>query len=258
MIHAIVETPQLKATRRGTVDPVYLQKFAKRFREPTGLPPACSRVDYKLHHSKRPEQSPEIAANDPESIEFREEQQDDLLGKGFIKARTTLKLLPAAAFVVYDKNSDSRGVTTNPHGKPRVVYDYRKTKCDLRTPSPLLPRNLDVVRRVAGSKHFSKMDRRAGFLNLRMSPDSIKSTAFHFLGLGTYVWKVLPFGIAGAPGAMEALMRHVLAKELESKGIEVYLDYIMVYATTKEEHDVLLHAFLHRLEENSFHLKAAK
>ena len=104
MIHAIVKTPQLKATTTGTVDPEYLQKFAKLVREPTGLPPARSGVDYKLHQLKRPEQSPEIAVNDTELMEFIEEQLDDLLRKGFIEARPTPKLMPAAALVVYDKN----------------------------------------------------------------------------------------------------------------------------------------------------------
>ena len=91
-----------------------------------------------------------------------------------------------------------------------------------------------------------------------MHPDSADAAAFYFPSLGTYLWKVLPFGIAGAPGAMEALMRHVLARELESKGIEVYLDGILVHAETKKEHDRLLLAVLQRLEENGFHLKAAK
>ena len=102
------------------------------------------------------------------------------------------------------------------------------------------------------------MDLRAGFHNLRMHPNSVEATAFYFPGLGTYVWKVLPFGIAGAPGAMEALMRHILAKELEEEGIEVYLDDILVHARTREEHDALLFAVLRRLEESGFHLKAAK
>ena len=91
-----------------------------------------------------------------------------------------------------------------------------------------------------------------------MHPDSIESTAFYFPGLGTYIWKVLPFGIVGAPGAMEALMRHILARELESEGIEVYLDDILVHSTTREKHDALLEAVLRRLEEHGFHLKAAK
>ena len=57
---------------------------------------------------------------------------------------------------------------------------------------------------------------------------------------------------------MEALMRHILAKELENEGIEVYLDDILVHAKTKEEHDALLEVVLRRLEDKGFHLKAAK
>ena len=258
MIHAIIETPQLKATTTGTVDPLYLQQYAKLLSEPTALPPARSGVDYELRLSGRPEPSPGIAVKDSEAIAFIREQCDDLLKKGFIEARPSPKVPPAAAFVVFDKNSDSRGASTNPRGKPRVVYDYRKLNAVSELPPPLLPRILDVVRRVAGSRFFSKMDLRAGFHDLRMHPDSIESTAFYFPGLGTYVWKVLPFGIAGAPGAMEALMRHVLAKEFENKAIEVYLDDILVHATTQEEHDALLHSVLRRLEQNDFHLKAAK
>ena len=258
MIHAILETPELKASTTGTVDHAYLRQFAKLFSEPTSLPPARREVDYELHLSARPERSPEIAVKDPEAIAFIREQRDDLLKKGFIEARPTPKVPPAAAFVVYDKNSDSRGATMNPRGKPRVVYDYRKLNAVSELLPPLLPRILDVVRRVAGSRYFSKMDLRAGFHNLRMHPESIESTAFYFPGLGTYEWKVLPFGIAGAPGAMEALMRHVLAKELKKPGIKVYLDDILVHANTKEEHDAPLLAVLKRLEENDFHLKAAK
>ena len=258
MIHAIIETPQLKATTTGTVDPAYLQKFARLFSEPTGLPPERSRVDYELRLSTRPELSPEIAVKDPEAIAFIHEQRDDLLRKGFIEARSSPKVPPAVAFEVFDKNSYSRGASTNPRGKPRVVYDYRKLNAVLELLPPLLPRILDVVRRVAGSKFFSKMDLRAGFHNLRMYPDSIEATAFYFPGLGTYVWKVLPFGIAGAPGAMEALMRHILTKELENKGIEVYLDDILVHAETKKEHDALLDAVLQRLEDHGYHLKGAK
>ena len=58
MIHAIIETPQLKASITGTLDPVYLLRFAKLFSEPTTLPPACRGVDYELRLSVRPEPSP--------------------------------------------------------------------------------------------------------------------------------------------------------------------------------------------------------
>ena len=258
MIKAIVETPELKTSTTGTVDPTYLRQFAKLLSEPTVLPPARLGVDYELRLSARLEPSPEIGVKDPEAIAFIREQCDDLLKKGFIESRPSPKVPPAAAFVVFDKNSDSRGASTNPQGKPRVVYDYRKLNAVSELLPPLLPRILDVVRRVAGSRIFSKMDLRAGFHNLRLHSDSIEATAFYFPGLGTFVWKVRPFGIAGAPGAMEAFIRHVLAKEHEKTGIEVYLDDILVHANTKEEHDALLHFVLRRVEDNDFHLKAAK
>ena len=107
MIHAIIDTPHLKATTTGTVDSLYLQRYAKLFSEPTTLPPACNRVDYELRLSGTPERSPEIVVKDPEAIAFIREQCDDLLKKGYIEARPSQKVPPAAAFVVFDKNSDS-------------------------------------------------------------------------------------------------------------------------------------------------------
>ena len=93
MIHAILETPELKASTTGLVDHAYLRQFAKLFSEPTSLPPARREVDYELHLSARPERSPEIAVKDPEVIAFIREQRDDLLKKGFIEARPTPKVL---------------------------------------------------------------------------------------------------------------------------------------------------------------------
>ena len=91
---------------------MYLQQFAKLFSEPTYLPPVHSRVDYELRLSARPEPSLEIAVKDPVAIAFIREQLDDLLKKGFIGASPSPKVLPTAAFVVFDENLDSRGAST--------------------------------------------------------------------------------------------------------------------------------------------------
>ena len=141
MIYEIIETPQLKTSTMGTVDLFYLQQSAKLFSEPTNLPPARRGVDYELCLSARPETSPEIAVKDLKLIAFIREQRDDLLRKGFIEGRPTLKVPPAAAFVVYDKNTDYRGALTNPRRKPRVLYDYHKTERSFGTPSPFSPAN---------------------------------------------------------------------------------------------------------------------
>ena len=118
MIHTIIETPQLKASTTGTVDPAYLQRFAKLFSEPTALPPARRGVDYELRLSARPEPSPEIAVKDPEAIEFIREQRDHLLQKGFIEARPSPKVPPAAAFVVSIKTQTPGGHQRTPEANP--------------------------------------------------------------------------------------------------------------------------------------------
>lgn len=51
-------------------------------------------------------------------------------------------------------------------------------------------------------------------------------------------------------------MRHILAKELGKKGVEVYLDDIHFHVEAKVEHDALLDAVLGGLKNNGFHLKA--
>src|SRR5205085_11851763 len=127
------------------VEPSYLQRFARMFAEPTGLPPSRKDVDYRLRLTGRPEVSPEIAVKDPESIAFIRTQRDELIKKGFIEPRPSPSVPPAAAFVVYDKNSDSRGASANPRGKPRVVYDYRKLNAVTELVPALLPRISEVV-----------------------------------------------------------------------------------------------------------------
>ena len=88
---------------------------------------------------------------------------------------------------MFDKNSDSSGASTNFRGKPRVDYDYQKLNDFFELLPPILPRLLDIERRLAGTNFFSKMDHCVGFHNLRMHPNLIESTTFYFRGLGTYV-----------------------------------------------------------------------
>jgi hypothetical protein len=249
-----VETPELKATTTGTVPQQFLDRFRKLFAEPTQLPPKreCD-MRLRLKNGKTPAPSAEIVVKDPAARAFMEEQRNDLLAKGFIELCPFPEVNACCAFVVTDKASDSRG-----DKKMRMVYDYRQLNAVLEPNHANLPRILDVVRRVSASTHFSKMDLRAGFHNLRMAEESVKLTVFSFPGLGTYQWKVMPFGLADAPGRMEQLMRIELAGLPIDQGVEVYLDDILIHASSQKEHDDLLQLVLERLESRGFHLKAAK
>lgn len=69
----------------------------------------------------------------------------------------------------------------------------------------VLLRIVDILRVVCKSRHFSKLDVRAGFHNQRMHPDSVAKTAILFPGKGIYSWNVMPFGLCGPPGAFQAI-----------------------------------------------------
>lgn len=57
-------------------------------------------------------------------------------------------------------------------------------------------------------------------------------TACLFPGVGIVEWLVMPFGLAGAPGAMQALMREIHNEESATGHVVVYLDGILVHAST--------------------------
>jgi predicted aspartyl protease len=250
-INAISVNPELKTTTTGTVPADILATFSVLFAEPTALPPSRPGLDMELKLSGDPLPSKEIPIRQEGLRLWMREQIQDLLAKGFITRIANAKFNPAPAFVVVDHASESRG-----EAKKRIVYDYRNLNAVTQVAHAILPRILDLVRLVSSSRVFSKMDLRAGFHNLRVHPDSVQATVFS-CPEGLFVWNVMPFGLSGAPGSMQALMREKLS-DFVGKGVEVYLDDVVIHASTVQEHDRLLALVLRKLEDDGFHLKASK
>ena len=164
---------------------------------------------------------------------------EKLLEKGMIKEVTQS---PYLAPLVIVKKKDASGAKT----KIRMCVDYRllnEHTIPDSYPMPALERLLDVGR----AKWFTKMDLSSAFWQVPLSDEDSLKTAFHFLGR-TYVWRVLPFGLKNAPPTFQRLGEKVLASLL-GRGVFLYIDDILIFTESQEEHLRLLDKVLGRLRD---------
>lgn len=135
-----------------------------------------------------------------------------------------------------------------PHGRGiRLVVDYRglnKVTVLNRYPLPLMNELRD---RVQGAKVFTKIDLKSGYNLIRIKKGDEWKTAFR-TRYGHYEYLVMPFGLANAPATFQNMMTEIL-RDLIDQGVVVYIDDILIYSTTEEEHELLVREVLRRLME---------
>ena len=136
--------------------------------------------------------------------------------------------------------------------KYRLCVDYRKlnklTKTD-SFPMPLVQDALDILGR---SSYFSIIDLRSAFLQLPLHADDREKTAF-VTRRGLFEFNVLPFGLKNSPSNFQRLM-HTVLQDLQGQTCMVFLDDIIVFSATWEEHLQRLREVLDRLRR--FNLRA--
>jgi len=138
----------------------------------------------------------------------------------------------------------------------RLCVDYRglnSITIPNRYPLPLMQELQD---RVQGAQWFTKMDLKNGFNLIRMREGDEWKTAFR-TRYGLYEFQVMLFGLTNAPSTFQDMMNHVLS-DLLDVGVLAYMDDILVYVKTREEHDHLVQEVLRRLQENGLAVAAEK
>lgn len=170
-------------------------------------------------------------------------QISDLLEKGWIRHSSS----PFSAPLLFVKKKD---------GTMRMCVDYRALNAvTIRDRGPI-PRIAELMDQLAGSTVFSKLDLASGYHQMRIEEASVPRTAFTCT-VGHFEWLVMPFGLSGAPASFQRLMNSLLV-DLLGRGVIVYLDDILVHASTQAEHDTLLREVFERLRRAKLHVKASK
>ncbi len=119
-----------------------------------------------------------------------------------------------------------------------------------------LPRIDELLQRLDGSAVFSKLDLRDGYHQIPMLESDIPKTAFS-CRYGTFEFVVMPFGLSSAPGTFQRLMNQVFFDLLDA-GVVCYLDDLLLYTKTVDEHVVLLDKVFALLSKNKLFLKDSK
>ena len=170
-------------------------------------------------------------------------QLQELLDKGMIRPSVS----PWGAPVLFVKKKD---------GSLRLCIDYRElNKLTIKNKYPL-PRIDDLFDQLKDAVHFSKIDLRTGYHQLKIKPEDIPKTAFR-TRYGHYEFLVMSFGLTNAPAAFMDLMNRIFKKYLD-KCVIVFIDDILIYSKTKEEHAEHLRIVLEILRKEKLYAKWSK
>ena len=170
----------------------------------------------------------------PYKLQKVKEYLNENLSKGFI----TPSQAPYSSPVLFALKAN---------GDLRFCVDYRKLNAITKRNRYPLPLIEEVIGKLVGCKHLTRLDIIAAFNKLRMHPDSEDLTTF-ITALGSYKYHVLPFGLTNGPSTFQQYINDVLWDFLNDF-CQAYLDDILIYSKTRREHRQHVAKVLSRLRD---------
>lgn len=142
------------------------------------------------------------------------------------------------------------------NGRIRMCIDYRTLNRRTVPDQYTTPRIDDALDCLSGSKWFSVLDLRSGYYQIAMADEDKEKTAF-ICPLGFFQFERMPQGITGAPATFQRLMEKAVG-DMNLLQVLVYLDDLIVFGRSLEEHEERLMRVLDRLEEVGLKLSLDK
>lgn len=141
-------------------------------------------------------------------------------------------------------------------GDYRFVVDYRKLNTITVKDSYPIPTIESTIQQLAGNRYFSKLDLRSGYFQIPINEDDKPKTAF-ITTTGLWEFNVLPMGLKNAPPSFQRIMYNLLVNGREQYCL-VYLDDIIIFSKTFDDHLMHLDEILNILENHQFQLNPGK
>uniref|UniRef100_J3KVD7 Reverse transcriptase domain-containing protein n=1 Tax=Oryza brachyantha TaxID=4533 RepID=J3KVD7_ORYBR len=187
--------------------------------------------------SKRPYRMP------PNELEELKKQLTELQAKGFIRPSSSPWGCPALFVKKKDRSL-------------RMCIDYRPlNEVTVKNKYPL-PRIDDLFDQLTGAHVFSKIDLRLGYHQIKIRSEDIPKTAFS-TRYGLYEYTVMSFGLTNAPAYFMSLMNLIFMEYLD-QFVVIFIDDILIYSKSKEEHEKHLRLVLEKLREHRLYAKFSK
>ena len=140
-------------------------------------------------------------------------------------------------------------------GSLRFCIDFRKLNALTVKDSHPLPHICETLESLAGAAHYSTFDMNSGFWQVPM--DEEQYTAFTLGSMGLYECESMPFGLCKAPPTFQRLMQNCLG-ELNLTYCLIYLDHVIIFSETEEEHLERMRVVFDHLHEHGLKLKPSK
>lgn len=142
-------------------------------------------------------------------------------------------------------------------GSLRFCVDFRRLNSRTVKDAYSLPRIEEALEAMGGCSWFSVLDLKSGYWQIELEEQDKPKTAFTVGPLGFYECNRMAFGLTNAPATFQRLMEHCMS-DLNFNKCIVYIDDIVIYSRTFEEHLERLESVFERLEQYGLKLKSSK
>jgi len=122
-----------------------------------------------------------------------------------------------------------------------------------RYPIPLVT---NLLGQLGSAKVYTKLDLHAGYYNVRIAAGHKWKTAFQ-TRYGSFEFLVMPMGLTNAPATFQAFMNHIFW-DMTDIFVVIYLDDILIFSDSLEDHQVHVRRILECLHEYDLHSKLEK